>query len=325
MKALLCSSFGPLEQLTVQEVAAPRPGAKQVLIDIKAAALNFPDALMVQGIYQVKPALPFVPGAEFAGVISEVGTEVRNYKVGDRVIAYGLGGFAEEGVADVAHILPLPAAMDFDIGAALVLTYCTSLHGLRDCGRLQAGETLLVLGAAGGVGLSAIEIGKALGARVIAAASNADKLSLCTRLGADETINYATENLRERINQMTEGRGVDVVYDPVGGPYTEQALRATAWGGRLLVIGFASGEIPKIPINLALLKERSIVGVYWGDSVKHDPQGHRRNIEQLLSWFAAGTIRPVISERVSLAQTTAAMRRLAGRQVMGKVVVLPEA
>lgn len=325
MKALLCTAFGSLDQLTVQEVVAPQPDAKQVLIDIKAAALNFPDALMVQGMYQVKPPLPFVPGAEFSGVIKEVGTDVRNYKIGDRVIAYGLGGFAEQGVADAAHIMPLPASMDYDEGAALILTYCTSLHGLRDCGRLQAGETLLVLGAAGGVGVSAIEIGKAMGARVIAAASNDDKLSLCKQLGADETINYTTENLRERINQLTAMRGVDVVYDPVGGPYTEQALRATAWGGRLLVIGFASGEIPKIPINLALLKERSIVGVYWGDSVKHNPQGHLRNVAQLLEWYAAGKIKPLISERVTLSETTAAMRRLAGRQVVGKVVVLPQA
>ncbi|MCX7171602.1 MAG: NADPH:quinone oxidoreductase family protein [Proteobacteria bacterium] len=325
MKALLCSNFGPLEQLSVQEVAVPRPGAQQVLIDIKAAALNFPDALMVQGIYQFKPPLPFTPGAEFAGIVSALGAEVSNYKIGDRVIAYGLGGFAEKAVADAERIMPLPSGMDFDAGAAFVLTYATSLHGLRDCGRLQPGETLLVLGAAGGVGVSATEIGKAMGARVIAAASSDAKLALCKQLGADETINYATENLRDRINQLTAARGVDVVYDPVGGSYTEQALRATAWGGRLLVIGFASGEIPKIPINLTLLKERSIVGVYWGDSVKHNPQGHLRNIQQLLEWFSSGKIKPLISERVALSDAPAAMLRMSKRQVMGKVVVLPEA
>ena len=325
MKALLCTAFGPLDQLSVQEVASPRPGAKQVLIDIKAAALNFPDALMVQGLYQVKPPLPFSPGAEFAGVITEVGAEVKRYQVGDRVIAYGLGGFAEEGVADAERTMPLPPGMDFDAGAALVLTYCTSLHGLRDCGRLQAGETLLVLGAAGGVGVAAIEIAKAMGARVIAAASSDAKLALCKQLGADETINYATENLRERINELTGKRGVDVVYDPVGGPYTEPAVRAMAWGGRLLVIGFAAGDIPKIAINHLLLKERSLIGVYWGDSVRHNPQQHFNNVKQLLEWFAAGKVKPVISERVPLSGATAAMARLASRQVMGKVVVLPEA
>jgi len=325
MKALLCTAFGPLEQLTVQEVETPQLGPHQVLIDIKAAALNFPDALMVQGLYQVKPPLPFVPGAEFAGVITEIGAEVRNYKVGDQVIAYGLGGFAEQAVADVTRIMPLPQGMDFDSGAAFVLTYCTSLHALRDCGRLQAGETLLVLGAAGGVGVAAIEIGKAMGARVIAAASSDAKLALCKQLGADETINYNTENLRECIDQLTAKRGVDVVYDPVGGPYTEPAVRSLAWGGRLLVIGFAAGEIPKIAINHLLLKERSLVGVYWGDSVKHNPRQHLDNVRQLLEWFAAGKIKPVISERVPLSGATAAMARLAGRQVMGKVIVLPQA
>lgn len=325
MKALLCKAFGPLEQLTVQEIPTPQPGPRQILIDIKAAALNFPDALMVQGLYQVKPPLPFSPGAEFAGVISEVGAEVKRFKPGDRVIANGLGGFAEKAVADAERVMPLPPDMDFATGAAFVLTYCTSLHGLRDCGRLQAGESLLVLGAAGGVGVAAIEIGKAMGARVIAAASSDAKLALCKQLGADETINYATENLRERLNDLTGKRGVDVVYDPVGGPYTELAVRALAWGGRLLVIGFAAGEIPKIAINHLLLKERSLVGVYWGDSVRHNPQQHLNNVKQLLEWFAAGKIKPVISERVPLSGATAAMARLANREVMGKVVVLPEA
>ena len=324
MKALMCTRYGPLDQLTIADLPSPIPGPRQVRIDIKAAALNFPDALMVQGLYQVKPPLPFSPGSEFAGVVNEVGSEVKNYKVGDRVIAFGLGGFAEESVADAERLMPLPEGMDFDVGAALVLTYCTSLHGLKDCGRLKAGETLLVLGAAGGVGVAAIEIGKAMGARVIAAASSDDKLALCRQLGADELINYASENLRERINVLTEGKGVDVVYDPVGGPYTEPAMRSLAWHGRLLVIGFAAGEIPKIPINLALLKERTIVGVYLGDSIKHDPQGHMRNIGQLLEWFAAGKVTPFISERVPLAGAPAAMARLAARQVKGKVVVLPE-
>jgi NADPH2:quinone reductase len=326
MKALLCTEYGPLDKLTVGELPSPTPGPGQVVIDVKASSLNFPDALMVQGLYQVKPPLPFSPGAELAGIVKEVGEGVRGLAAGDRVIAFpGFGGFAEECLVAADKVMPLPAGMDFDLGAAFVLTYCTSLHGLQDCGRLESGETLLVLGAAGGVGLAAVEIGKALGARVIAAASSDDKLALCRQVGADATINYAAEDLRRRALELTEDKGADVVYDPVGGAYTEAALRATAWGGRLLVVGFAAGEIPKIPLNLALLKERSLVGVYWGDSVRHDPGGHERNLRRLVDWFAAGIIKPVVSERVPLAQAPAALARLAGRQVKGKVVVLPEA
>jgi len=324
MKALVCEAYGPIDTLVVKDIPSPAPGPKQVLIEVKAAGVNFPDALMVQGLYQVKPPLPFTPGAEIAGVVAAVGAEVTQFKAGDRVIALtSTGGFAEECVADAARTMPLPAGMDFDTGAALVLTYCTSLHGLKDCGRLQPGETLVVLGAAGGVGISAIEIGKAMGARVIAAASSADKLALCRQVGADETIDYSTENLKDRINELTGGKGADVVYDPVGGPYTEPAVRALAWRGRLLIIGFAAGEIPKIPLNLALLKERSLVGVYWGDSTRHDPAGHLANLRQLQSWFAAGAIRPVISERFPLAAARDAVARIANRQVKGKVVVVP--
>ena len=324
MKALICEAYGPIANLVVKDVPSPVPGPKQLLIEVRAAAVNFPDALMVQGLYQVKPPLPFTPGAEIAGIVKAVGAEVKHYQAGDRVIAMtGTGGFAEECVAESAKAMPLPAGMDFDTGAALVLTYCTSLHGLRDCGRLKAGETLVVLGAAGGVGISAIEIGKAMGARVIAAASADDKLALCRRVGADETVNYSTENLKDRINELTAGKGADVVYDPVGGPYTEPALRALAWRGRLLVIGFAAGDIPRIPLNLALLKERSIVGVYWGDSIRHDPAGHLANLRQLHEWFAAGAIRPVVSERFPLAAAKDAIASIANRQVKGKIVVLP--
>jgi NADPH2:quinone reductase len=326
MKALLCTSFGPLEKLTIQEIPKPRPGPGQVLLDVKASSLNFPDALMVQGLYQVKPPLPFSPGTEMAGVVVETGSDVQGFKPGDRVIAIaGWGGFAEECAVDASRLIPLPEGMDFDMGAAFLYTHETSLHALRDRGRLKAGETLLVLGAAGGVGAAAVEIGKVLAARVIAAASSADKLALCKQLGADETIDYVTENLRDRINELTGRRGVDIVFDPVGGPYTETALRATAWGGRLLVVGFAAGDIPKIPINLALLKERSIVGVYWGESVNHDPEGHLRNVKQLVEWLAAGKVMPVISERVPLSEAAAAMKRMINRQVKGKVVILPEA
>lgn len=324
MKALICEAFGPIETLAVKHVPPPQPGPGQVLVEVKSAAVNFPDALMVQGLYQVKPPLPFTPGAEIAGIVKAVGAEAGRFKPGDRVIALtSTGGFAEECVADAQRVLPLPEGMDFDTGAALVLTYATSLHGLKDCGHLLPGETLVVLGAAGGVGIAAIEIGKAMGARVIAAASSAQKLELCRKVGADDTVNYSTENLKERINELTAGRGADVVYDPVGGPHSEAALRALAWRGRLLVIGFASGEIPKIPLNLALLKERSIIGVYWGDWTRHDPAGHLANLKRLNDWFAAGTIRPVVSRRYTLDEAPQALADIAQRRVQGKIVVVP--
>ena len=322
MKALMCHAFGPIDTLRVEEVAAPVPGPGQVLIDVKAAAINFPDALIVQGLYQAKPPLPFAPGAELAGVVAALGEGVQRLKVGDRVIAaVGHGAFAEDCVADAAQVMPLLPGMDFELGAAFVLTYGTSLHALRKIGALQTGETLLVLGAAGGVGLAAIEIAKALGARVIAAASSAEKLALCRKLGADETIAYSNEDLRKRVDALTGGKGADVVYDPVGGALAEAALRATAWRGRYLVIGFASGEIPKLPLNLALLMERAILGVFWGAAVRRDPASHLANMQQLAQWFAEGKVRPVVSERVPLAGAAAAIGRLARRQAMGHVPV----
>ncbi|KVC58030.1 NADPH:quinone oxidoreductase family protein [Burkholderia stagnalis] len=326
MKALLCTAFGPIDQLRLEDVAVPEPATGQVRIRVKAASLNFPDALIVQGLYQVKPALPFSPGAELAGVVDAVGEGVSAWRPGDAVIAStGFGGFAEQCVADARQIAALPPGMAFDQGAALVLTYDTSLHALQQRARLQPGETLLVLGAAGGVGLAAIEIAKALGARVIAAASSADKLALCRDAGADETIDYATEDLRRRVDALTGGRGADVVYDPVGGAYSEAALRATAWRGRFLVVGFAAGEIPKIALNLALLKERDILGVFWGDAVRRDPAQHAANMRLLAEWFAAGKVRPMITERVPLAGAADAIARMANRQVKGKVVILPDA
>lgn len=325
MKALVCSELGSFEALTVQDLPSPRPGPGQVVVDVKASSVNFPDALMVKGLYQVKPPLPFTPGAELAGVVKEVGAGVEQFEPGDRVAALlGTGGFAEQVVAPLDRLLALPADLDFDLAAAFGLTYCTSLHALQDCARLQAGETLLVLGAGGGVGTAAVELGKLMGARVIAAASSDDKLAVCARLGADERINYGREDLRERLKAVAGGKGVDVVYDPVGGEYSEPALRALGWGGRFLVIGFASGEIPKIPLNLALLKERAILGVYWGDWTRHDPDGHARNVALLMKWLGEGKIRPAISERVPLAGAPAALARIYGRQVTGKVVVLPE-
>ncbi|HTO98867.1 MAG TPA: NADPH:quinone oxidoreductase family protein [Myxococcales bacterium] len=326
MKALLCREYGPLDRLKVEEVPSPRPGPGEVLIEVKASSLNFPDALLVQGLYQVKPPLPFSPGMELAGVVKEAGAEVRGVKPGDRVIASpGRGGFAEECVVSADRVSPLPPGMDFETGSAFVLTYCTTLHALQDCGNLQPGESLVVLGAAGGVGTSAIEVGKAMGAKVIAAASSEEKLAFCRKLGADETIDYEKSDLRQRILDLTGGKGADVVYDPVGGAYTEAALRAMAWKGRLLIIGFASGQIPAIKLNLALLKERSLIGVYWGDWTQHDPKGQRRNVEKLAGWFAEKKIKPAVSERVSLAEAPAAMARLLQRKVQGKVVVVPQA
>lgn len=326
MKALLCTELGSLDKLTVQDAPSPKPGPGGVLIDVKASSINFPDALMVKGLYQVKPPLPFSPGAELAGVVKEVGPNVTNVKVGDRVMGFcGWGGFAEEALAPADRLMALPPTMDFEMGAAFGLTYCTSLHGLQECGKLKRGETLLVLGAAGGVGVAAVEIGKLMGARVIAAASSDDKLEVCKQAGADDLINYSKDDLRQRLKELVGDKGVDVVYDPVGGPYSEPALRSTAWGGRFLVVGFAAGEIPKIPLNLALLRERAIIGVYWGDWTRQDPAGHVRNVQQLATWFAEKKIKPLVSERVSLRDTPAAMKRLTERKVKGKVVVLPEA
>ena len=326
MKALLCTELGAFDALAVQDVPSPTPGAGQVLVDVKASSVNFPDALMVKGLYQVKPPLPFSPGAEIAGVVARTGDGVANFEPGDRVAGLcGWGGFAEEALVPATQLIPLPPEMDFDLAAAVGLTYGTSLHALQDCARLQAGETLLVLGAGGGVGSAAVELGKLMGARVIAAASSDDKLALCARLGADETVHYGREDLRERLKAVAGPSGVDVVFDPVGGPFSETALRATGWRGRVLVIGIASGEIPRIPLNLALLKERAILGVYLGDWARQDPAGHARNVALLMKWLTEGRLRPAISERVPLAGAPGALARIYGRQVTGTVVVLPAA
>ena len=323
MKALLCKAFGPIENLRVEDIQAPTAGLGQVLVSIRAAALNFPDALIVQGLYQVKPALPFSPGAEFAGVVKTVGEGVSHLKVGDRVMALvPHGALAEECAVDARGVIPLPDDMDFVTGSALLLTYCTSLHALKDVAKLAAGETLLVLGASGGVGIAAIEIGKLMGARVIAAASSEEKLALCREHGADETIDYARDDLRERVDALTEKRGVDVVYDAVGGAYSEAALRATGWGGRLLVVGFATGDIPRLPLNLALLKERLILGVYWGDWAKRNPKLQQAHLLQLLEWFRDGKIAPPVTEQLPLSGAVDALQRMARREVRGKLVVL---
>jgi NADPH2:quinone reductase len=284
--------------------------------------VNFPDVLIIENKYQFKPPLPFSPGGECAGVVRAVGEGVRHLKPGDRVIALtGHGAFAELVCVDARNALPMPTGLDFVTGSSLILTYGTTEHALVDRGRLAAGETLLVLGAAGGVGLAAIEIGKALGTQVIAAASSADKLAACREHGADATIDYQREDLRERIKELTGGKGVDVVYDPVGGAWTEAAMRSLAWRGRLLVIGFASGEIPKLPLNLALLKGASIVGVFYGDYVRREPAAAAKALAQLFEWQAADRIRPHVSARFPLAEAGRAIRELADRRAIGKLVV----
>lgn len=324
MKALFCQQFGPIENLVVTEVPAPSLAPGKVLIDVKAASLNFPDALMVQGLYQVKPPTPFVPGAEYAGVVAAVGEGVTHVKAGDHVMAFtGWGGFAEQAVADAMRVSPMPPTMSFAQGASFVLTYATSHHALKDVAKLQAGETLLILGASGGVGTSAIQLAKITGATVIAAASSDDKLALCKSLGADDLVNYSHDDWRDQLNAIVGKKGVDVVYDAVGGPYAEPALRSLGWRGRYLVVGFAAGDIPKIPLNLALLKERQILGVYWGDSVAANPKGHLANMRELGEWFAAGKIAPSITESVGLDGARDALTRMASRQAMGKIVVTP--
>lgn len=322
MKALVCNNFGPIDQLEIKEINDPSPEKNQVVIDVAYASVNFPDALIVQGLYQVKPPTPFTPGHELAGVISKVGAGVAEFKVGDRVVCTpGVGGFAEKVLVDKMKVLPLPAKMSMQQGASLTLTYGTSLHALKNCANLQPGQTLLVLGAAGGVGIAAIEIAKIMGARVIAAASSQDKLEFCKKSGADFLVNYETENLKEKIQEITAGNGVDVVYDAVGGKYSETALRSLAWRGKFLVVGFAAGEIPKIPLNLALLSERSIIGVFWGEWVRRNPDAHRLNMELLASWFNDKKISPPVSALFSLDNAKEAIKHLSSRKALGKVVV----
>jgi len=322
MKAVLCKAYGPPESLVVEDVPPPAAGAGEVVVSVKAASVNFPDVLIIQNKYQVKPPLPFSPGSEAAGVVKAVGDGVAAVKPGDRVMAFTtFGAFAEEVKTEARRLLPLPDGMDFTTAAAFGLTYATSDHALRDRGQLAAGETLLVLGAAGGVGLAAIEIGKAVGARVIACASTNDKLAVCRAHGADETINYATDDLRERVKALTSARGADVVYDPVGGAYTEPALRSIAWRGRLLVVGFAAGDIPKIPLNLTLLKGCAIVGVYWGEFARREPQRFAESMQQLGRWYAGGKLKPHVSATFPLERAADALTLMANRQVTGKVVL----
>lgn len=324
MKALLCKEWGPPEALVVADVADPAPGAGQVVVRVRAASVNFPDGLIIQNKYQVKPNLPFTPGSECAGVVEQVGEGVKAVKAGDRVIAFpGTGAFAEQVQCPADKLIAIPRGLGFEAASVLVIAYGTSYHALKDRAALQPGETLLVLGASGGVGLAAVEIGKALGARVIAAASSDEKLEVCKAHGADELINYSSQDLREAINALTDGKGVDVVYDPVGGKWTEIALRACAWRGRLLIIGFADGETPRLPANIPLLKGCSIVGVFWGRYASTQPEESRKDLEVLLDWMNRGVIRPFIAQTYPLDRGAEAIAALLARQVSGKVVITP--
>lgn len=322
MKALLCKSFGPPSSLVVEDLPEPEPQPGEILIEVKAAGLNFFDTLIIENKYQFKPELPFSPGAEMAGIVRKTSPGVAAFVPGDRVSGYMKHGSVREMVvAKEGDVVKIPEPISFVDAAGLCVTYGTSLHGLRDRAQLQPGETVAVLGASGGVGQSAIEISKAMGARVIACASSQDKLDFCREHGADETINYSTEDLKNRLKELSDGKGVDVVYDPVGGDYSEQALRALGWEGRFLVIGFAGGQIPKIPLNLPLLKSCDIRGVFWGAAIARDPEQHRKNMRQILNWVAEGAIKPHIHGTYSLENAANALQDLADRKVMGKAIV----
>lgn len=322
MKAVLCKAFGPAETLVVEEVSSPVIKKNEVLLDVHAAGINFPDTLIIEGKYQFKPPFPFSPGGEAAGVISAVGEKVTHLKAGDRVMALtGWGSCAEQVAVPAYNILPMPEGMDFITAAAFSMTYGTAMHALKQRGALQAGETLLVLGASGGVGLAAVEIGKAMGARVIAAASSAEKLEVARQTGADELINYQSEDVRERLKTLTKGQGVDVIIDPVGGDLFETVFRSIAWNGRMLVIGFASGTIPALPVNLALLKGASVIGVFWGSFAQRQAQDNVQNFQQLFAWYAEGKLKPLVSQTFPLADTAQAINTLSSRKAVGKLVI----
>lgn len=323
MKAIVCAQWGGPETLQLLDVPTPEPGPKQVRVRVAAAGVNFPDVLIIQKKYQMQPALPFSPGAEVAGTISAVGSEVRGLTLGMPVAALcGIGGFAEECVVDAQACMPLPAGTPMTLAGGLILAYGTSWHALRDRAALQPGETLLVLGAAGGVGLAAVEIGKAIGARVIAAASSDEKLAVCREHGADELINYAQTDLRLALKELAP-TGIDVVFDPVGGALTEAAFRSIAWRGRHLVIGFADGTVPALPLNLPLLKGASLVGVFWGEFAKREPRANAAGMQELLGWIGQGKLKPLISRQYALAEAPQALADMAARKVVGKVVVVP--
>ena len=322
MKAVLCKTLGPPETLVIEECPSPEIKAGEVLIRVGACGINFPDTLIIEGKYQHKPDLPFSPGGEISGEVIGVADDVNTVKVGDRVIALcGWGGLAQELAIDATRTFPIPDSMSFETAAALLFTYGTSYHALKQRANIQPGETLLVLGAAGGVGLAAVELGKAMGATVIAAASTAEKLAVAKEHGADELINYTEQDLKDTVKALTKGKGVDVVYDPVGADLFEPAVRATAWNGRVLVVGFAGGFIPKLPTNLTLLKGCAVMGVFWGNFTKIQPEDSQQNNKELMEMFVSETIKPHVSEVFPMDKTADAIKVLANRKAIGKVVV----
>ena len=322
MKAVLCKELGPASKLVVEELPPPVPGPGEAVVAVRAAGLNFFDTLIIEGKYQYKPDPPFSPAAEFAGIVKSIGSEVRQVKPGDRVMGFcGWGAAREEVAVPASALAAMPPSISFEEAAGLIVTFGTTFHALHDRAELRPGETLAVLGASGGVGQAAIELGKAMGARVIACASSEDKLAVCRLLGADEVVNYSQVELRDELKRLTDGRGVDVVYDPVGGTLSEAALRATGWDGRFLVIGFASGTIPKIPLNLVLLKGCAVVGVFWGDHVAREPDKHRANMAKLAELCDSGQIRPRIDRVFPLEEAAAALGELSRREAQGKVIL----
>jgi NADPH2:quinone reductase len=324
MKALLCTRHGTPDDLVLADIPDPVAAPGEAVVRIKAAALNFFDTLIIANKYQTKPPLPFSPAAEFAGTVESIAPGVNELQVGDRVIGCLTHGAARELIAaPIGKLVKIPDALDFDRAAGLCVTYGTTLHALKDRARLRAGETLAVLGASGGAGLAAVELGKLMNARVIACASSDEKLEFARKHGADDAINYGKDDLKEALRRVTDGRGADVIYDPIGGPYTEPALRSIAWQGRLLVVGFAAGDIPKLPLNLVLLRGCDVVGVFWGSWMNRDPQGHRANTEQLLTWCMDGKLSSHIHAIYPLTDGPAALKAIAARQVMGKVILRP--
>ena len=324
MKALLCTRHGTPDDLELAEVVDPSAGPGEAVVRVEAAALNFFDTLIIAGKYQYKPDMPFSPAAEFAGTVESLGTGAKGVAVGDRVLGYMIYGAARERVAiSTERLVKLPDALDFDRAAGLCVTYGTSLYALKDRAQLKKGETLAVLGASGGVRIAAVEIGRLMGARVIACASSQEKLAFARQHGADDGIDYAKEDLKEALRKLTDGRGADVIYDPVGGAYAEAALRSIAWEGRFLVVGFAAGDIPKLPLNLVLLKNCDVRGVFWGSFIDRDKAGHRANTAQLLDWAAQGKLSSHVHAVYPLADAKAALKAIAARQVMGKIILHP--
>ncbi|HVY59302.1 MAG TPA: NADPH:quinone oxidoreductase family protein [Xanthobacteraceae bacterium] len=324
MKAVLCTRFGGPDDLELHDIPDPVPGPEDVVVEIEAAALNFYDTLIIAGRYQTKPPFPFSPSGEFAGTVSQVGANVGEFTPGDRVAGYiGYGAARERVAAPASKLVKLPPGLEAERASGIIITYGTTLHALRDRAKLRPGETLAVLGASGGVGLAAVEIGKIMGARVIACASSPEKLEFAREHGADATIDYSAADLKTALREATGGQGPDVIYDPIGGPYTEAALRAIAWHGRFLVVGFATGEIPKLPLNLVLLKECDVCGVYFGAWSRQEPETHRQGMADLMRWCAEGRLSAHVHARYPLEQTSAALRAIAERKVMGKVILQP--